>query len=53
MPFKSKAQAKFAFGTKQPWAKEWGDESKGKKLPARAPKMSQKQGGYKVRKVAK
>ena len=27
MPFKSIAQAKFAFSTHQPWAKEWADKT--------------------------
>lgn len=37
MPFKSKAQRRFAFGTKQPWAERWADETpKGKELPDKA-----------------
>lgn len=27
MPFKSKAQQRFAFATKQPWAKKWADHT--------------------------
>jgi hypothetical protein len=34
MPFKSDAQRRFAFATKQPWAKKWADETpKGADLP--------------------
>lgn len=50
MPFKSKAQQRFAYGTKQPWAKEFSQETKklkkGKKkgfaaLPERVKKAQQ------------
>jgi hypothetical protein len=27
MPFKSMAQAKYAFATHQPWANEWADKT--------------------------
>ena len=33
MPFVSKKQAKFAFGTKQPWAKEWAEKTDFSKIP--------------------
>jgi hypothetical protein len=42
MPFKSKAQQRFAFGTHQPWAKEWADKTDFKSLPARAGKKKRK-----------
>lgn len=45
MPFKSKAQEKWAFATKQPFAKEWAKMTDQKKLKARAkpdPKPSAK-----------
>ena len=32
-PFVSKKQARYAFATKQPWAKEWADKTDFKKLP--------------------
>lgn len=36
MPFKSKAQQRWAFGTKQPFAKKWAHETKSfKRLPAK------------------
>jgi len=33
MPFASKAQQRFAFGTHQPWAKEWADKTNFQNLP--------------------
>lgn len=38
MPFVSKKQARFAFGTKQPWAKEWADKTDFSKLPEKVSK---------------
>ena len=38
MPFKSRAQEKWAFATKQKFAKKWADMSEGKKLPKRVKK---------------
>jgi hypothetical protein len=35
MPFKSKQQEKWAFATKQPFAKEWADKTVQKGLPKR------------------
>ena len=35
MPFKSKAQERWAFANHQPWAKEWADKTNQKKLPAK------------------
>jgi hypothetical protein len=39
MPFRSKAQQRFAFATKQPWAKKWAKKTKAaggfKSLPER------------------
>ena len=35
MPFKSRAQEKWAFANHMPFAKRWGKMSKGKKLPNR------------------
>ena len=41
MPFKSKAQMKFAFATKQPWAAKWAEETGNmKKLPNKKKKKS-------------
>jgi hypothetical protein len=34
MPFKSKAQKRWAFSTKQPWADKWAKLTGKKKLPA-------------------
>lgn len=34
-PFASQAQQRFAFGTGQPWAKRWADETDFSKLPAK------------------
>lgn len=42
VPFKSKAQEKWAFATKQKFAKEWADKTDQKKLPARAKKKGKK-----------
>lgn len=42
MPFASKAQQRFAFGTKQPWAKEFADKTDFKDLPERVGKRSTK-----------
>lgn len=36
MPFRSTAQQRFAFGTRQPWAKRWAKETDFSKLPKRA-----------------
>lgn len=36
MPFKSRQQERWAFATGQPFAKRWGDMTKGKKLPDKA-----------------
>ena len=37
MPFKSKAQVRFAFATKKPWAQQWADETASiKALPEKA-----------------
>ena len=33
MPFKSKAQEKWAWANKKPWAKEWADKTDFSKLP--------------------
>lgn len=33
MPFKSKSQERWAFATKQPFAKEWAGKTDQKKLP--------------------
>lgn len=33
MPFKSKAQMKWAFANKMPWAQKWADMTVVKKLP--------------------
>lgn len=35
MPFKSKAQEKWAFATKQPFAKKWSKMTNQKSLPKR------------------
>jgi hypothetical protein len=35
MPFRSQAQQRFAFGTGQPWAKRWGDQTDFSHLPKR------------------
>ncbi|AEG14708.1 hypothetical protein Desku_1121 [Desulfofundulus kuznetsovii DSM 6115] len=36
MPFKSKRQWRWAFATKQPWAREWAEKTKSfKALPER------------------
>jgi hypothetical protein len=40
MPFQSKQQAKFAFATKQSWAKEWADKTNFSKLPKKKKKKS-------------
>lgn len=42
MPFKSKAQAKWAFATKQPFAKEFADKTNFKKLPRKVKSASSK-----------
>lgn len=42
VPFKSRAQQRFAFGTNQPWAKEWASKTNFKKLPARVKKRKTK-----------
>jgi len=38
MPFESKKQARFAFGTDQPWAEEWAKKTDFKKLPEKKKK---------------
>ena len=35
MPFKSKAQERFAYATHQPWASEWASKTNQKSLPKR------------------
>lgn len=40
MPFASKAQEKFAFATKQPWAKEWASKTDQSSLPNKVSKQS-------------
>lgn len=42
MPFKSKAQQRFAFGTKQPWAKKWAKKTNFKKLPEKVRRRKKK-----------
>ncbi len=42
MPFKSKAQEKWAFATKQPFAKEWADKTNQKSLPKKVKSKKKK-----------
>ena len=42
MPFKSKAQEKWAFANKMPFAKEWADMTDQSKLPAKKGKKRKK-----------
>jgi hypothetical protein len=42
MPFKSRAQEKWAFSTHQPWAQKWADMTEGKKLPKKVKKTTRK-----------
>jgi hypothetical protein len=42
MPFRSQAQQRFAFGTKQPWAKRWANETDFSKLPKRVKRKALK-----------
>lgn len=44
MPFKSKAQARWAYATKQPFATRWEDKTKGgiKSLPKKVKPMARK-----------
>jgi hypothetical protein len=44
VPFKSNAQARFAFGKKMPWAEEWAKQTDFQNLPER---VSLKPKGYK------
>jgi hypothetical protein len=44
MPFQSQAQQRFAFGTSQPWAKRWADETDFAKLPKRVRRIRSKAG---------
>jgi hypothetical protein len=41
-PFKSKAQERFAFSTRQPWAKKWAKMTDEKKLPEKIKKKKKK-----------
>lgn len=38
MPFKSKAQERWAFATGKKWAKDWADKTNQSKLPKRVGK---------------
>lgn len=42
MPFRSTAQQRFAFGTDQPWAKRWADETDFAKLPKRVRRLAKR-----------
>jgi len=42
MPFRSQAQQRFAFGTGQPWAERWADETDFSKLPRRVKRIRSK-----------
>ncbi len=42
MPFKSRAQEKWAYATHQPFAAKWGAMTEGKKLPKRVKKGGKK-----------
>jgi hypothetical protein len=52
MPFKSRAQEKWAFATKQPFAQKWADMTEGKKLPNKVSKKKKKK-GYNFKKAEK
>lgn len=42
MPFKSKAQERWAFATKQPFAKKWAKKTNQKSLPTRKKRKKKK-----------
>ena len=43
MPFRSRAQARWAFANKKKWAKKWADHTSGwKSLPERVKKRKKK-----------
>jgi hypothetical protein len=52
MPFVSKKQQRFAFATKQPWAKEWASKTDFSTLPESVPAKKDSKGKKKVKKQA-
>jgi hypothetical protein len=55
MPFVSKAQEKWAFANKMPWAKKWAGMTEEKKLPNKVKKTKKKKskGTYNFAKAEK